>query len=321
MSLRTSVIIPTKDRPHDLDLCVDSIMQQDLLANEVIVIDDGNLGSEFIHGLKTKIETKGIAFLYSKKTVCGICKSRNLGARLASNDILFFVDDDSILDKQYISNIVKVYQDDIDGRIGGIQGAIYEKSKDTNSLKEHVWCFLEMFFCIRSRKLGEILPSGFGSSPFTELSEITKVKLFSGCCSYRKEVFGKYSYDEDYEHPKGNAYREDSDFSYRVSREYDLLFLPTAKFVNSASASSRLESKEFNRLRIINYHYFFGKNISNKTIINYISFVWAIFGLLFIRVLFFIGNPHKGRFEEIKGIIHGYFDLFKNVNKKKLIKV
>jgi len=318
MDLKASLIIPTKDRPHDLDLCVDSIMQQDLLPNEVIVIDDGNLGSEFIHGLKARIEMKGIAFLYSKKTVCGICKSRNLGARLASHDILFFVDDDIIiLDKQYINSIVKVYEIDIDGRIGGVQGPFIENMNKTKiKLRDKIWFGLEMLFCVRSRKFGKILRSSFESSTSFVFSEIKKVDYLSGCCSYRKEVFKEYSYDECFEHAKGNSYREDSDFSYRVSGKYELIFLPHALILHTHSPSSRLMGLQVSRLMVRNSYCFFRKNMLNKTIINYVCFIWAMIGLLCIRVLFYVGRPRKNRFDEIKGILCGYYDIFNIIKTK-----
>jgi hypothetical protein len=179
-----------------------------------------------------------------------------------------------------------------------------------HKLKDKIWFFLEMVFCVRSNQFGKILTSSFESSTSFKYFAITKVDYLNGNCSYRKEVFSEFFFDEYFEHTKGNSYREDSDFSYRVSGKYDLIFLPHARLFDTHSSNSRLNRFEISRLMVRNSYYFFRKNIRNKSMFNYICFVWAMIGLLCIRVFFYVGHPRKNRLDEIKGIICGYYDIF-----------
>jgi cellulose synthase/poly-beta-1,6-N-acetylglucosamine synthase-like glycosyltransferase len=47
---------------------------------------------------------------------------RNVGVRNSSGDIIFFLDDDIVLDKDFIKEIVKVFEKDCEKKVGGVMG-------------------------------------------------------------------------------------------------------------------------------------------------------------------------------------------------------
>ena len=99
MGFKTSVIIPTYNRPEDLKNCIRSILNQSVKPDEVIVIDDGNL-PEF--PLLKECKDTGIHCIFHKKNIPGLTASRNAGVKLSTGDIIFFLDDDVELLSGYI---------------------------------------------------------------------------------------------------------------------------------------------------------------------------------------------------------------------------
>ena len=98
-----SVIIPTYKRPEKLVRCLESVFKGTYENIEVIVINDDPKSE-----LREIIQKFKIRLIQHKKEVY-VVKSRNEGARLAKGRILFFVDDDNILDKYAIENLVSKY--------------------------------------------------------------------------------------------------------------------------------------------------------------------------------------------------------------------
>ena len=114
--LKSSLIIPTYNRPKELSDCMDSVLKQTVLPDEVIIIDDGNLGEI---PYEKACQNKGIHTIYYKKDTPGLTKSRNKGVELSSGDIILFLDDDVILFPDYIEQILAGYDENTSG-VGGL---------------------------------------------------------------------------------------------------------------------------------------------------------------------------------------------------------
>ncbi len=98
-----SIIIPTYKRPEKLVRCLESVFKSTYKNIETIVIND-NPRSD----LNSVIKKFKIRLIQHKREIY-LAKSKNEGARLAKGRILFFVDDDNILDKSAIENLVSKY--------------------------------------------------------------------------------------------------------------------------------------------------------------------------------------------------------------------
>ena len=117
-----SVIIPTYKRPEKLVRCLESVFKSTYENIEVIVINDDPKSD-----LRAIIQKFKMRLIQHKKEVY-VVKSRNEGARLAKGRILFFVDDDNILDKSAIENLVSKY---ISMKNAGLIGPLmYDSSGD-----------------------------------------------------------------------------------------------------------------------------------------------------------------------------------------------
>jgi GT2 family glycosyltransferase len=268
---KISIVIPTKDRKADLLKCIISISNQFLKPSEVIVIDDGKLENEFITKINQIFSKSGIFFTYYKKEKPGLAESKNIGAHLAHYDLVLFIDDDVILDVEYLENLMECWRKNADKKnIAGISGIA------TNTRREH---FLEeifyRIFCLYSPKLWSILPWGFQTWDY-EMRDETLVDWIPGySSSFRRFIFDKFEFKPL---QPGRTSLEDLEFCWRLKLSgYRFVITPFAKLKHNESLSGRekalLSGKKegYNRCLIFNQY-------AKKSLKNYICFYIASLG-------------------------------------------
>ncbi|MEX2594828.1 MAG: glycosyltransferase family A protein [Anditalea sp.] len=106
--MKTSVIITTFNRPESLVGAVNSVLDQNSLPLEIIIVNDG-FENEVINDLK---KTPLVA-VYTNKVSSGANYSRNKGAKLAKGDVLMFLDDDDTWERNKIKDQIEIFQNDI----------------------------------------------------------------------------------------------------------------------------------------------------------------------------------------------------------------
>ena len=301
----TSIIIPTYNRPKELTDCIQSIVEQTIKPDEIIVVDDGNLQEL---PLKNKCELLGIRYIYHKKKTRGLTGSRNVGIRLASGDILFFLDDDTVLFSNYIEEIVRTYFFSSGAEVMGVGGVI--ANTKPLSLAHRLRRLSDFLFLASSPKEGKILPSGFSADYGTTgfpIKKITDVDFLSGgVSSFKKEVFESFSFSEKY---KGYGMGEDKDFSFRVARKFRLVVNPRAKLYHYESPKMRFDkARETKEIAFGRYHLF--NDYLRKNIWCWFLFYYALFGYLFGRTIIFCLSPKKGNWQRMKGILMAIRDIF-----------
>ncbi|MCX8178205.1 MAG: hypothetical protein N3F10_07985, partial [Candidatus Bathyarchaeota archaeon] len=124
--------------------------------------------------------------------------------------------------------------------------------------------------------------------------------------AYRKEVFEKFSYDENLEKASPFAYYDDFDFSYSVSKAYKLILNPKARYVHKTSFKAHYHESIFitNSIKIQNHYYLVKKHGFSKW-----AFWWSTFGLLIAHALLSIKDrdnilAFRGLIDGIKRIIN-----------------
>jgi glycosyltransferase involved in cell wall biosynthesis len=289
--LTSSVIICTKDREKDLLECIDSLKTQTVFPEEIVIVDAGKENG--IKGkLEEKVKTTPIKLKYIR-TEPGLTRQRNLGVKNSKGDIVFFFDDDVVLDKDYLKNVLEIYANTDYKNIGGV-GAISSNSK--------------------IGKLGFYFSKIFTMGPFKDRrGEYIKDKkeiAFTNCLpgynmSYKKEIFKKFSFDENL---KGYSHGEDFDFCYHVSKECRLLLSSTPKLLHKLSQIGRVKP-ERNRNEVLFYFDFFKRKLP-KTPQNLLFYFWLNSGLFLRPVL-------KLDFSMLKGVSSGYLQILGSLLKVK----
>ena len=111
--IKVSVIVPTYKRANLVCLTLDSLLEQDFPKDqfEVIVVDNNSPDNttEVIDSYFENHEGE-INIRYVKEIRPGDGYARNTGAALAKGKYLFFCDDDSLFDKNWISCVVELFE-------------------------------------------------------------------------------------------------------------------------------------------------------------------------------------------------------------------
>lgn len=120
-----SIIIPTYNEEKNLESTLKAIRNQDYKKYEIIVSDS-----------RSKDRTREIAKKYRAKVVVderkGIATGRNFGARFAKGEILLFVDADTVLMENNVSEIVKSFSKT---KVVGVTCPIFPSKPNRKNLK------------------------------------------------------------------------------------------------------------------------------------------------------------------------------------------
>ncbi len=304
--LTLSIIVPTYNRPEDLQKCVASLLSQTYRPDELIVVDDGDLGGSF--PLREQCEQVGIHTIYHKKERPGLTASRNAGIELAGGDIIGFLDDDVVLEAGYCAAILYTYQQyGGPDHLGGVGGVITNFEPLNTAKRLRHW--LDILFLVSGPVEGRVLPSGFcanfGSSGRLPERVMPVDFLAGGVSSFPRRVFAEFRFNESY---KGYGLGEDKDLTWRVSRRYPLLLTPFARLAHYHAAPNRFDRARMGRA-IVLYHYrFFNEFLSIKRW-HRLFFFYALFGYTLTRALIVVISRKRADLEHLKGTLGASRDI------------
>jgi GT2 family glycosyltransferase len=121
-----------------------------------------------------------------------------------------------------------------------------------------------------------------------------------GNAAVKSQIWREVRFDENL---KGYALCEDEDFSYRVSRNYKIIFTPEARLKHFQRPLEPLESKNLNRELIKNRYYLFKKNFP-QTLRSRLGFTVMVIGILLHRLL-------NRNWAGARGVIEGCLAMFR----------
>ena len=109
--MTTSAIICTRNRIDDLTAALSSLSAQTSQPTEIIIVDSSTTPLETnpkFNEIFSKNIFKNSKIIYTH-TKPGLTIQRNVGIKRASSNIIYFFDDDVILQKNYIEEMNKIY--------------------------------------------------------------------------------------------------------------------------------------------------------------------------------------------------------------------
>lgn len=167
-----SVIIPTHNGAKRVEDTLLSLRNQKFNPEkyEIILVNNNSTDntSEVVKNFNKK---KGKKAIYIKETSIGLHNARHAGAKTAKGEIVAYVDDDVICDENWLSNIIKSYENPDVGCVGGKILPRWEAPPPLWVSKIPSWCFSLMDY-------GE---------------EFKEVKCLYGCnLSIRKDLLFKH---------------------------------------------------------------------------------------------------------------------------------
>ncbi len=267
-----SVIICTASRPKDALECVRSLQNQNYRHFEIIVVDaikDSPLDSQF-----RKLRKMGkIAVLkHVKITALNLPLARNEGIKNAKGDIVAFVDDDAIPDKNWLHEINSFFQNNINAIVIG--------GKILSFYKNYVALFSETFFNLGDTQM--------------EVNQVVGVNM----AVYLKRANIKYQFRRNLFDEKLITAGDDTEFSYYlknkgitiyydprmiiyhkfrrslkefVNRQFDyaaadLMVMTQKKYQKYSVIESQLKFLKNDQSIILTCYYFFATVLSNTFI-------------------------------------------------------
>lgn len=196
-----SVIIPTYNRKEQLQICIDSILEQSYKSVEIIVVDDGSTdGTEKL--FKDKYKSENIIYSMNE-TNSGAGVSRNRGYRLAKGRYIIFCDDDDYyIDPSHFKNMIDIFSN---SEISAIFSNSYVKYEKQNKYQLNE---LNISGLISAREYLENFQFNYKkpNSTFTaifrketfELSRLENMKMVNDSSIYlRSLIFGNKVFFND----------------------------------------------------------------------------------------------------------------------------
>ena len=285
--IRTSVIIPTYNRPGSLKRTLNSIFNQSVKPKEIIIIDDSDDD-------KTKIMLDSLRkknIIYIKKKNRGTTKSRNLGIDHSKGEVIFFLDDDVVIFKDYIESTLDYFKNN--PKTVGVQWFAYsghEKRYSTSKIKTALMRTFSLSY--HEKNVSKVLPNMNVIIPKPLTKDIPTEFMGSGTCAIKKRYLD-VRFDERL---TGYALQEDLDWSYRLYKRYGNLFLlKKKKLYHYYSLTSRMYIRQIIFTKLIYLTYIFQKNQEQK-LLNLTLFWWSMIGRIILKLLNVVLKPKKSNF-------------------------
>lgn len=284
-----SVIIPTRNRWSALAQLLPTLQAQTVAPQELILVDGSDQPLNTLPDFQAcwqSINFPATKLIYHHTTNLGSATQRNTGARLASGDLLAFIDDDMLLAPSYLAQLQAVFSTvpNCMGAMGMITGTGRPRlTFRLSSLKRLAFNQLlrQIFLLQQENGTGQFTWSGMPQQAYGA-PEIMPVAVLNGLAVYRRELFLQFLFDEQLGQ---YAYMEDCDLSYRISQAgHQLLYVPTAVSQHARSTHERSDVISNRALYIRNYSYLFFKNFYPTNRWRILGYWWTVTGL-FVEAL------------------------------------
>lgn len=261
ISASLSFVIPTKNRITDLIKTIKSINKQNVLPNELVIIDQSfnNYESRIKSALKNNIKLK----YFHEVAIKSLTQAKNFALKKVSGEIIFFLEDDIILSKDFIINILKVFR--YKKKLKGVCGIL---------INERI-SFFKRFIKI-------IFYHGLFNDPrFKQWNNlegkevIISDKISGGVSAWKKKVFLKTKFDS-----KNKLHLfEDIDFSVRVNKLWinSTAIVTSSQVEHKRSKINRNKDIKLLKMKIQESYIFYNKNSKRIIKTDYLLFKFSLF--------------------------------------------
>jgi|SRR5216684_4270503 len=266
-----SIIIATKNRVTALTIAVESVLHQVFLPAQLIVIDqspndEGRRRVQALFADAPEAIRQQVQLCYlSDPEIAGVEIARNVGIERATSEVFVFLDDDVILEPEFLEQMLAVHRDD--PSIDAVSGVV------TNYVRPPIVsrAFRALFY--RGPFDDERQRIYWDAEKLRDSSPIRVRKCGTGGLSIRRSSLGPLRFDSNL---KGMGGGGDVDFCYRLGAGCKLVIAPRSRYVHKRSPVNRahwLQTEAHSAYYIYLGHLRTG-------IKNRLCFAWLNLGLL-----------------------------------------
>jgi len=250
-----------------------------------------------------------LSYLHTK--IVSAARQRNLGATRVHTDLVFFLDDDVVLQKTYVAEIVRVFSEDPDQWVGGVGGTIvnmiYSEPRGMNR-------FLLAFClgCLKGTYAGRVLGPAVNFIPADSSAAIQRVDwLPSTACAYRTNVFREHRFCESFE---GYSFAEDLHLSMRVAKTHILLNATGARLVHDdLGASTHRNWSAVAESMIVNRHMIMTTVMGKRLWRDYARLIF--YEVVYCQLAYFVAHRNRQgisvAIQMLRGKLRGTVAIFR----------
>jgi glycosyltransferase involved in cell wall biosynthesis len=257
------------------------ILKQDVSPERLIVVD----ASDDHESIKAEVSeiSERLGFentVVVKSDTANSARQRNIGLKFVQAPIVMFPDDDSMWHAGFASSILKIYQADMRGQVGGVSGVgvLTPPSELGQPTYNRSWFITAKQALQPYRNYIEqrSFPKPFdviGASTWTSkvdvLDEVNskRIAYITGYrMSFRTDAVRRVGFDETLGYGSGYSYHEDMDVSLRLAMEgYALVSAESAKVCHLSFPGKRGDDYGYGFCVIANCVYVCRKTMNGDT--------------------------------------------------------
>ncbi|QCS50937.1 glycosyltransferase family 2 protein [Picosynechococcus sp. PCC 11901] len=278
MLLPISAIVPTRNRSAPLARTLDSLAQQSVQSTEIIVLDGStddktkNLCHSDIPGLATQIK-------YYRATEIGAATQRNQAMVYATQNFIWLMDDDILLEPDCLARLWTALQSD--PLLGGVNAMITnQRYLPPGRISRSLFRFLHG----RSETTyaGKCIGPGLNLLPEDEpnLPEIVPVEWLNTTCTlYRRQALPQPLFPKNF---TGYSLMEDLTLSLMVGKQWKLANARTARiFHDSQPGDHKNNPGVLAKMDLVNRHYVMTQILQRCSLGDYVKLtVLQLFGIV-----------------------------------------
>lgn len=283
---KISIVIITCNRSNDLRGLLESLKKttKNFFCTQVIIIDSGNSKSFETNSKTISSFFTGATHVSSEKK---ISRQRNAGISLSKGEFILFLDDDVILEENYLTNIIEcLTEPDAIGATG------YVTNQKNYNFLERVFRKIFLLQDVNYRKTYRKISGYF--SFLNKPKQMVNTEALWGCNMIIKRKFlEKCNFDENLD------FCEDIDLSLHLLRLGKLCLSEDARLIHKRSNLNRDKPWKTMRKQVVSNFYILKKHQRINTYI-YFAFLWSSIGMFILMILCYIFQIDltKGTLEE-----------------------
>ncbi len=296
---KTSLIIPTRNRPDYLKKTLDQINIQKIIFQEIIVVDSSD--DQFKKQVNQLIKLFDVKLFNSEPSTS---IQRNIGIKNSNkkSKFIMFLDDDIIFTERMFYNMDRTIITNFkDENIIGYGFNQISKNNKFNFLEKLKNNFILNFFDLYPNKPGKVAKSGWQSKILNIKEDITVDWVYTTACIFKSEAIKNLRFNENF-----------GSYSYLEDLEFSLNFFKTKKKIIISS-----DAKYFHPLSIDRSSFKFGLyEVRNrfKIVKKYNLSKLRFLIMTIVRMLMFFLNIFifkKKKFYRALGNIYGVLNCYK----------
>jgi GT2 family glycosyltransferase len=288
-----SLVIATYRRPVEIVTLLDTLSKLPDQPGEVVIVDgSGDSASET--GIRAWSGDRLLRFdLIYVTSPKGLTRQRNVGIDLCSGTYVVFLDDDCLPEPDYFRNVVGVFENDSERKIGAVSALVVNEMGQPVPRRWRIRLALGLVPRLAPRMYhasGTSVPR----NTIPCFSGLRPIDILDGCAmAFRREVFSEHRFSEFF---YGYSQGEDVEMSLRVRRRWQVVWCGDARVAHHHAAGGRPTSFVKGFMEIRNRHFIWKRHCPDAALLDRARFWLDAAFLIFMDVAWFMRRPRQPLF-------------------------